>query len=101
MSAPAVNVVAQAAGRLVVSMISASVLQWLARTTRGWTISCRPAYLLSLKAGFAAVVAANVAIPAVAAAGDADAKLPENAALLTDLLIWRPLSSADTPHGDA
>ena len=101
MLAQEVAVVDQTTGLLVASMTSTSVRQWRARMTRDRTIDCCPAYVLHLKAGFAAPVAANVAIPAVAAAGDAGAKLPESAALLTDLLTWWLPSSVATPRGDA
>lgn len=88
LSSLALAIVAQAAGLLLVSAISASVLQRRARSTRDWAIDFRPAFLVALKAGLAAVVAANLAILAVAAAGDTDSKLLKNTGMLIGLLAW-------------
>lgn len=70
------------------SMISTSALPQRTRSSRGWNMAFRPAYSLSLTAGFAAAVAANLAIRPVAAYGGAAAKLLKDTALLIGLLTW-------------
>jgi len=79
---------AQAAGVLVCSLLTAAILLWRARKRQNWIIPYKDAYVVSLKAGFSSLVIANVAIIAVAYSGIENEDLFKHVALLFGVGAW-------------
>ncbi len=81
-------VVAQVVGVLLGALLNAALLIWRALKLRNWVIHYRNAYVVSIKAGFVAVVCADVATIAVALVGGTNDKLLDNVGLLFGLVGW-------------
>ncbi len=64
-----IAIVGQAIGVLLWSFLNAGILRRIARTQRNWNIRFQDAYLVSIKAGFFAVIVTNVIILAITAIG--------------------------------
>ena len=81
-------IVGQAVGVLLWSLLNASILKWRARKIKAWLINFKPAYLLSIKAGFVALVVGDAAVFAAAFSGSASEDLFKNVGLLFGLVSW-------------
>ena len=58
-------IIGQAIGVLLWSFLNAAILRRIARTQRNWNIRFQDAYVVSIKAGFFAVIITNVIIVAI------------------------------------
>jgi len=52
------------------AVINAPILQWRARTLRNWYIKYKHAYMISIKAGFVALIVGDAAVLSIAFSGN-------------------------------
>lgn len=78
----------QVIGVLLGSFLNAAILLWRARKLRGWFIRYKDAYVVSLKAGFIAVVFGDAAVLAVAFAGGTSEDLLKSVGFLFGVVAW-------------
>lgn len=81
-------ILGQAIGVLLWSFLNAAILLWRARTLRSWAIRYKDAYVVSIKAGFIALVFGNAAALAVAVAGGSSEELLKSIGLLFGVVSW-------------
>jgi hypothetical protein len=80
--------IGQAIGVLLWSFLNASVLVWRARAMRAWTIAYRTAYIVSIKAGYIAIIFANLAVLSLAFAGYKDEEALKWTGVLFGVVSW-------------
>lgn len=75
-------------GVLVWSFLNAGILRWRARKLRGWEIRYRDAYVVSIKAGFLALIFGELAAFAVLFTGNNDAEVLKSVGMVFGLVTW-------------
>jgi hypothetical protein len=81
--------VGQAIGVLLWSAIlNAPILQWRARSLRNWHIKYKHAYLVSIKAGFIALIVGDAAVLSIAISGNTNEQFLNLVGFVFGLTSW-------------